>query len=85
MDLPGFGERLRKIDILDRTAERRRKLFERGLGLAIGLVPHRRAHEGETRRQGRRLVRERAEIGGGERPSVGIGRIVAGDHLEDQR
>jgi hypothetical protein len=85
MDLPGFGPRLRKIDGLDRRSERRRELFERRLGLGVGLVPHWRAHERKPRRQRRRLALEPAEIRRGERPGVGVARILAGDDLKDQR
>jgi hypothetical protein len=53
--------------------------------LAIGLVPERRAYEGKTRGQRRLFALQPSEIWGGERLRVGIGRIVAGDHLEDQR
>ena len=81
---PGFGPRRRKVDGLDRGPELGRELLERGLGVAVGLVPHRRAHEREARRQRRRLALQRAEIGGGERPGVGVGRILPRDHFEDE-
>ena len=61
------------------------ELLERAARLGVGFLPHRRAHESKARRQRRRLADGGAEIRRGVRPRVGVGRIVAGEHVEDQR
>ena len=85
MDLPGLGIALRQIDADAGIAETVGEPLESLTGLRIGLVPDRRAHEGDARLDRKFLRRHRPEIRDRKRPGVGIARIVTGNHTGDQR
>ena len=85
LDIPGGGVALVQVERRNLCAKLRDQLFESLARRWIGPIPDRRAHKAEFRRDRPGLGEDAGEIRRRERPRIGIRRIVAGDHVEEQR